>query len=719
MLAFALAAALAASDTDPVVSVLYFDNLSQSADLEVMRKGFADLLITDLVAWDGVQVVERGRLEDVIKEVEFQQSKYVDQASAQKIGKLLGAKYVVTGSMQLRGKQLEVVAKVLALPEGLIVVTARESAPEDQIFDLEQRLVNQLVAGIDAKLKPDAIARRRVKVPNLETLVAYSKAIDLSDQGKLEEAQAAMRALVSKAPTFLLGRERQQQLLKAFEEYQARKKDLITGSALELGKVIDAALKDEGQFDTLSKEEAERFLSMRVLKARFIARSLKQYLARHTNWNRTPLPGQEGQVLLLLRSWLANARKFQQELAEGERLHARVVNGKTIPAFLRFSVDPNTARLVQDSQFGDGSFGDLSLDSVARFLFEGRLFDGAYFTVAPVLGWVDQQERKAVLGALDSAIHAALKRAAAGDPGAENDAGPLLEYKASLAFTEGDVDAAVTAYQAMLDAFPTGRRAKWVEARITQLLEGKDHEQSQRERWAKALRDCDEMDLRVGVQSIDGRLRRAGLNALEEVAQEVEKACPITKKNRGGIAAVYHRLAHLAAERDDCARWRTYSRKYLEADGSVSDFLGYQKNYTPWCEAGDLLKTLTWFRSRLDQNWSLEFDRHQVSVLSYDGKVLTIMAGTEGPRVPNGRPESFTLRLERKGGGAWACAGAQWQRSGGETLEGPCEVTLTKEVPAGAPGFDEGTFSARFEVKEPAFVRKIEVGPGDFRVKRQ
>lgn len=719
MLAFALAAALAASTTDPVVSVLYFDNLSKTADLEVMRKGFAELLIADLVAWDGVQVVERGRLEDVIKEVEFQQSKYVDQASAQKIGKLLGAKYVVTGSMQLRGKQLEVVAKVLALPEGLVVVTARESAPEDQVFDLEQRLVNQLVAGIDAKLKPDAAARRKVKVPNLETLIAYSKAIDLSDQGKLEEAQAAMRALVSKAPTFLLGRERQQQLLKAYEEYQSRKKDLVSVSALELGTLIDRALEAEGQFDTLPKEEAERFLSMRVLKARFLARSLKQHLARHAKWNRTPLPGQEGQVLLILRSWLANARKFQVELALAERLHAKVYNGVTAPPMLRFSVTPEVARLANDAQFGEGSFEDLSFLSSLRFAFEGRLFDGEAFTVAPVLGWVDQAERKALLGELDAIVSKGLSRAAAGDRLEEGRSSALLEFKAWIAFADGDLDASVTAYQALLDAFPTGHRAKWVEQRITQLLEGRDPEQGQRERWAKAMKDCDDMDLRVGVQSVDWRLRRSGLNALAEVAKELEQACPLTKKNRGGVAAVYHRLAHLAAERDDCDRWRLYSRKYLEAEGSVSDLLGYQKNYTPWCELGEVLKNVSWLRARLDQNWSVEFDRHQVSVLSYDGKVLTVMAGTERARVPNGRPESFSLRLERKGGAAWTCVGAQWQRSSGETLEGPCEVTLTREVPPGGAGFDEGTFSARFEVKEPASVRRVEVGPGDFRVKRQ
>ncbi len=720
MLAFALAAALAAAN-DPIVSVLYFDNPSKHPELEAMRKGFADLLITDLVAWDGVRVVERDRLEDVIKELEFQQTRFVDQAGALKIGKLVGAKYVVTGSLLLRGKELEVTAKITALPEGLVVVAARESAPEDKIYELEQRLVNQLVAGIDARLKPDAVARRKVRVPNLETLVAYSKAIDLSDQGKLEEAQAAMRALVSKAPTFLLGRERQQQLLKAFEEYQSRKKDLITVSALELGRLIDKALEQEGQFDTLSKEEAQRFLSMRVLKGRFLARSLKPLLARHATYLRTPLLGQEGQVLLTLRAWLANARKFQLERAQAERLHAQVVNGKPLPAHLSWSLDPAVARLFADAQLGGSSFEDLSFRATLSFAFEGRVFDGDHFSVAPVLAWVDPAERKALLEELDARVNKGLARAAAGDRSGEYETAALLEAKGEVFLSDGDLDAAITAYQALLDAFPTGPRAKVIEKRITDLLGGKDHTLRQRDRWVKALEGCDDMDLRVGSGSFDLQLRRAGLIALDQLAAEVEKACPLTKKNRGGVAAVHHRLAHLAAERDDCDRYRAFSRKYLEAGGSVSDLLGYQKNYTPWCPLGDTLANVSWLRATLDRNWSVEFDRHQVSVLAIGGRVLTLMASTERAVVPGGQPESLTLRLEQRPDGVFACTHAQWQRSDRRTLAGTCEVTLARQVAPGGAGYDEGTFSATFESDDlpGGGKRKVELTAGDFRLARQ
>ncbi len=79
-------------------------------------------------------------------------------------------------------------------------------------------------------------------MPSLDALVAYSRAIDLSDQGKVEEAQKAMTALVSKSPTFAMAREKKQALLKSLEQFEERKKDLISGAVLEVNKRAPRAL---------------------------------------------------------------------------------------------------------------------------------------------------------------------------------------------------------------------------------------------------------------------------------------------------------------------------------------------------------------------------------------------------------------------------------------------------------------------------------------------
>src|SRR5688500_11066917 len=99
---------LAAEARRPAISVLYFDNNTNQHELEVMRKGLADMIVTDLVAWDGVTVVERDRLEAVLTELKLQKTRSFDQATAVKVGKLIGAEYYLTGSMQLAGDKLRI-----------------------------------------------------------------------------------------------------------------------------------------------------------------------------------------------------------------------------------------------------------------------------------------------------------------------------------------------------------------------------------------------------------------------------------------------------------------------------------------------------------------------------------------------------------------------------------------------------------------------------------
>src|ERR1700759_3401630 len=89
--------AQAAPDTRPTGAVLYFDYSGKDADMAVLKKGLAQMLISDLSALDGVRLVERDRLEEILAELKLAQSGKIDPATAAKVGKLLGARYMVLG----------------------------------------------------------------------------------------------------------------------------------------------------------------------------------------------------------------------------------------------------------------------------------------------------------------------------------------------------------------------------------------------------------------------------------------------------------------------------------------------------------------------------------------------------------------------------------------------------------------------------------------------
>ncbi|MBL8956082.1 MAG: hypothetical protein JNK82_35240 [Myxococcaceae bacterium] len=690
--------------TKPVVAVLYFDNATKKPELDVLRKGMADMLVTDLVAWDGVTVVERSRLEEVLGELKLQQSRAFDAQTAVKVGKLMGAQYQLTGTMVLSGKNLVVDAKLLKIQDGTVTLATRSEADPDKVFDLEQDLAGKIIGAIDSKLEANAAARRKAKVPDLETLLSYSKAIDLSDQGKLAEAQAAMQAVVSKAPSFLLARERREELLKRFQAYELKKKDLVTGEALELGKRIDAVLADAAKLDTMDEKTAKRFLAMRMLKGRFILRSAKQYFSSKSEHFRVAKRGQEGAALVAMRTWADNQRVFIGELERTQ---------KRLPGVSQGELAPDEQKLVTDAKFGELSFGDPRYE-LFDFVVSGDANDGERFRLAPALGFADPKERKAVLDDTDQRIEAAFVAAKA-DAAKTYALSNLISQRNEAWLQRYEVDGPVSLMQRFLDVFPTAPQAQGFEGKIKQYLSGRGLQGLDYvERWNKGLKGCDGMDLNVGSQAVRGRIEQAGIAGVWAMAAEMEKACARSAKLDSYFATIYSRWAGDLAEADDCEGWQKMFGKYLTVGGSVRDMRAWSRN--TGCPLGDLTKNLQWFYSKRDRNWEFELTDELGS--SFDGKTLKL-SGKAWLGTPNGKArQGLDLRAEKQPDGSFTCVSATDLRYDGVKTDGTCTVVVTT-LATGAGQYDEGTYSAEFSEPWDGYKKKVELTDGVFRLKRK
>src|SRR5438445_1188962 len=88
-------------DSRPGIAVFPFDNggsYGQDKDnFDALQKGIAGLMISDLAAGAAVRVVERDELQKLLDEQNLGAAGRVDPQTAAKIGKLVGARYVVTG----------------------------------------------------------------------------------------------------------------------------------------------------------------------------------------------------------------------------------------------------------------------------------------------------------------------------------------------------------------------------------------------------------------------------------------------------------------------------------------------------------------------------------------------------------------------------------------------------------------------------------------------
>lgn len=116
LLAFVAAPALAGPGT---VGVLYFENQG-NPDLEPLKVGLTQMLITDLRGTPGVTVIERTRLQAILDELALGHEGPVDPATAARVGQLLGAEWLVLGSyFELMGT-LRIDARLVRVETGEI-----------------------------------------------------------------------------------------------------------------------------------------------------------------------------------------------------------------------------------------------------------------------------------------------------------------------------------------------------------------------------------------------------------------------------------------------------------------------------------------------------------------------------------------------------------------------------------------------------------------------
>lgn len=188
----------------PAVAVLYFDYAGQDEDLQVLRKGLAAMLISDLAAGGAVRVVERARLQEVLSELALGQGGKVEAATAARVGKLLGARYLVLGSYFAFQGQLVVHASVVETETGVHLGDTRARGKPEDFLELEQRLAEGMqsaLAKVAAAPAPPPVARRGRPVPQ-KAVVQYSKALEALDRKDAAGARSTLEGVVKANPEF-------------------------------------------------------------------------------------------------------------------------------------------------------------------------------------------------------------------------------------------------------------------------------------------------------------------------------------------------------------------------------------------------------------------------------------------------------------------------------------------------------------------------------------
>ena len=185
----------ASQDTRPGMAVLDFDigmTLGQDPETyDALRRGLASLTLGELASNPAVRVVERAQLQQILQEQNLGREGRVESSSLSRIGQLVGARYMVTGTLYDNRGDVRVNARIFNTETSEIVRTMEVRGRMDNLFDMVQNLAQQLMQG--ASLPPlerraaDEF-RQQNPAPPTQAVMAYSRAVLYADRGDTPRA---------------------------------------------------------------------------------------------------------------------------------------------------------------------------------------------------------------------------------------------------------------------------------------------------------------------------------------------------------------------------------------------------------------------------------------------------------------------------------------------------------------------------------------------------
>ena len=187
------------------LAVLYFRNVSERGEWNALLKGITYMLTTDLGQVKSIRLVERNKLEVLMKEIALSSSALYDRFTAPRAGKVLGAERVVVGgaiAMGTTGIQLD--AGVIQSSTSMSVVKpVRAVGRLSDVMLLEKQLAFSLIDQLGVPLS-ETERESIQKLPTESTLafVAFCRGLQYADSLRIPQAQAAFSEALRLDPSF-------------------------------------------------------------------------------------------------------------------------------------------------------------------------------------------------------------------------------------------------------------------------------------------------------------------------------------------------------------------------------------------------------------------------------------------------------------------------------------------------------------------------------------
>jgi len=185
---------------------------ARAAEFQPWELGLASMMMTDLESMGLFNIISRDDVRDVSRKRGLQFTSVQTDENALEVGRLVAARYVLTGSFLEMSGKLRVEARVFSVDQGMQLGAAAVSGKTHEFFELQKQLVIEISPYLEAVLDD---AETSVIAENIETTsvdaslnnyageIAVLQAQECRERGEPQRADAFMEEAKQKFETAL------------------------------------------------------------------------------------------------------------------------------------------------------------------------------------------------------------------------------------------------------------------------------------------------------------------------------------------------------------------------------------------------------------------------------------------------------------------------------------------------------------------------------------
>ncbi|MFH1074192.1 MAG: CsgG/HfaB family protein [Candidatus Firestonebacteria bacterium] len=132
-----------------IICITPFENSTENEEFEQLRTIVGDIFASELIGCKDIIVVERERLNDVIKEQKLALTGLVNDNKMVRIGKILGANIILTGGFALSESNIKINVHLFEVETTRLIKSEEITGKSSEILDLIKILSEKLIKDLN------------------------------------------------------------------------------------------------------------------------------------------------------------------------------------------------------------------------------------------------------------------------------------------------------------------------------------------------------------------------------------------------------------------------------------------------------------------------------------------------------------------------------------------------------------------------------------------